>query len=154
MSGYGVISEMPVVRFLPVEGIGLDVIQAPKREPRIMRYELTVFEWAAMRSFLPNTVRWKPSFFPRTRDHPVGFGYRKYFAVVKHGRHGAAYSQVTVERVIKTTSVELSQRIQELWIQNRNGKPRTGIRLAARTIAGAHIRKAAAPMKMFLRVIR
>jgi hypothetical protein len=24
---------------LPVEGIGLDVIQAPKREPRIMRYE-------------------------------------------------------------------------------------------------------------------
>jgi hypothetical protein len=54
---------------------------------------------------------------PRTRDHPVGFGYRNYFAAVKLGRHGAARSQVTVERVIKTTSVELSQRIQELWIQ-------------------------------------
>src|SRR5258708_4692910 len=32
---------------LPVEGIRLDVIQAPKPEPRIMRYELTDFEWAA-----------------------------------------------------------------------------------------------------------
>src|ERR1700732_1590879 len=29
---------------LPVEGIGLDVIQAPKPEPRIMRYEFTDFE--------------------------------------------------------------------------------------------------------------
>jgi hypothetical protein len=38
MSGYGV----------PVEDIGLDVIQAPKPEPRIMRYELTDFEWAAI----------------------------------------------------------------------------------------------------------
>src|SRR5712671_4842340 len=36
--------------------------------------------------------------------------------------------------------------------KNCNGKPRTGIRLAARTIAGAHIREAAAPMRMFLRV--
>jgi hypothetical protein len=32
---------------LPVEGIGLDVIQAFKPGPRIMRYELTDFEWAA-----------------------------------------------------------------------------------------------------------
>jgi hypothetical protein len=39
---------------LPVEGIGLDAIQAPKPEPRIMRYELTDFEWATIRSFLPN----------------------------------------------------------------------------------------------------
>jgi hypothetical protein len=38
---------------LPVEGIGLDVIQAPKPEPPIMWYELTDFEWAAVRSFLP-----------------------------------------------------------------------------------------------------
>jgi transposase len=37
---------------LPVEDIGLDVIQAPKPEPRITRYELTDFEWAAIRSFL------------------------------------------------------------------------------------------------------
>jgi hypothetical protein len=42
---------------LPVEGIGLDVIQAPKPRPRIMRYELTDFEWAAIRPFLPNKPR-------------------------------------------------------------------------------------------------
>jgi transposase len=52
---------------LPVEGIGLDVIQAPKREPRIMRYELTDFEWAAIRSFLPN----KPRGIPRVDDRHV-----------------------------------------------------------------------------------
>jgi hypothetical protein len=41
---------------LPVEGIGLDVIQAPKPR-RIMRYELTDFESAAIRPFLPNKPR-------------------------------------------------------------------------------------------------
>ena len=39
---------MPVVRFLLVEDIGLDVIQAPKSAPRMMRYELTDFEWTAI----------------------------------------------------------------------------------------------------------
>jgi len=38
---------------LPVEGIGLDVIKMPKPELRIMRYELTDFERATIRSFLP-----------------------------------------------------------------------------------------------------
>ena len=52
---------------LPVEGVGLDVIQAPKPEPRIMRYELTDFEWAAIRSFLPN----KPRGVPRVDDRRV-----------------------------------------------------------------------------------
>jgi transposase len=52
---------------LPVEGIGLDVIQATKREPRIMRYELSDFEWAAIRSFLPN----KPRGIPRVDDRRV-----------------------------------------------------------------------------------
>ncbi len=52
---------------LPIEGIGLDVIQAPIPEPRIMRYELTDFEWAAIRSFLPN----KPRGIPRVDDRRV-----------------------------------------------------------------------------------
>ncbi|MDB5604196.1 MAG: transposase [Bradyrhizobium sp.] len=52
---------------LPVEGIGLDVIQTPKPEPRIMRYELTDFEWATIRSFLPN----KPRGIPRVDDRRV-----------------------------------------------------------------------------------
>jgi hypothetical protein len=42
------------------EGIGLDVIQAPKPEPRMMRHELTDFEWAAISSFLPNKPRGIP----------------------------------------------------------------------------------------------
>jgi hypothetical protein len=43
-------------------GIGLDVIQAPKPVPRMMRYELTNFEWAAIRPFLPNKRAAFPSF--------------------------------------------------------------------------------------------
>jgi hypothetical protein len=45
---------MPAVRFLPVEGIDLHLIQTPKPELRVMRYELADFEWAAISSFLPN----------------------------------------------------------------------------------------------------
>jgi hypothetical protein len=47
---------------LQVEGIGLDVIQAPKPEPCIMRYELTDVEWAAIRLLLlsggSSNIRW------------------------------------------------------------------------------------------------
>src|SRR5665647_851238 len=57
------------------------------------------------------TVRRKPSFCPRARDHPVGFGYRNYSAANRAEGHDAACSQFTVEVVIKITSVELSQRI-------------------------------------------
>ena len=49
-----------------VEGVGMDVIQAPKLEPQIMRYD-TDFEWAAIRSFLPN----KPRGIPRVEDRRV-----------------------------------------------------------------------------------
>jgi hypothetical protein len=54
---------------LPVEGIGVEVIQASKPEPRIMRYELTDFEWAAIRSLLPN----KPRGIPASREHGQTF---------------------------------------------------------------------------------
>ena len=60
-SGYGLITEVPVVQFLPVEGRSSDVIQATKREPQIMRYELTDFEWDAITSFLPNKPRGGPN---------------------------------------------------------------------------------------------
>ena len=43
------------------------VIQAPEPGPRSMRYELTDFEWAAIRPFLPN----KPRGVPRVNDRRV-----------------------------------------------------------------------------------
>jgi hypothetical protein len=42
---------------LRLDGAALRVIQAPKLEPRIMRYELTDFEWAAIKPMLPNKPR-------------------------------------------------------------------------------------------------
>jgi transposase len=50
-----------------VDGIARRVIQASKPEPRIMRYELTDYEWAAIKSFLPN----KPRGVPRVNDRRV-----------------------------------------------------------------------------------
>ena len=50
-----------------VDHVALAVIQAPKLEPRIMRYELTDYEWAAVRPFLPN----KPRGVPRVNDRRV-----------------------------------------------------------------------------------
>ena len=60
------ISEIPIVWFLPDEGIGLDVIQAFKPGPRIMRYELTDFGMPSGRSF-----RTKPRGIPRVDDRRV-----------------------------------------------------------------------------------
>jgi hypothetical protein len=42
---------------LRVDDAALRVIQAPKPEPRIMRYELTDYEWAAIKPSLPNKPR-------------------------------------------------------------------------------------------------
>src|ERR1700692_138505 len=47
--------------------MAVGVIQAPKLEPRIMRYELTDYEWAAIKPFLPN----KPRGVPRVNDRRV-----------------------------------------------------------------------------------
>jgi hypothetical protein len=46
---------------------GQGVIQAPKLEPRIMRYALTDYEWAAIKPMLPN----KPRRVPRVNDRRV-----------------------------------------------------------------------------------
>jgi hypothetical protein len=44
-------------RPLRVDGTVEDVIQAPKLEPRIMRYELSDYEWTAIKPMLPNKPR-------------------------------------------------------------------------------------------------
>jgi hypothetical protein len=42
---------------LRVDGTAVDVIQSPKLEPRIMRYELSDNEWTAIKPMLPNKPR-------------------------------------------------------------------------------------------------
>ena len=78
--------------------------------------------------------RWQSSLCRRIRDLPAGVGYRNYFPVDIRAR--SICSQSAVERVIKATSVEFC------GFKNCNGKLRTGIRLVARTIAGAPISEA------------
>jgi len=52
---------------LRVDGAARDVIQAPKPEPRIMRYELSDYEWTAIKPMLPN----KPRGVRRANDRRV-----------------------------------------------------------------------------------
>src|SRR6266481_2379973 len=40
-----------------VNDTAVGVIQAPKLEPRIMRYELSDYEWTAIKPMLPNKPR-------------------------------------------------------------------------------------------------
>jgi hypothetical protein len=54
-------------RAFTVDGTARHVIQAPELEPRIMRYRLTDYEWAAIKPMLPN----KPRGIPRVNDRRV-----------------------------------------------------------------------------------
>jgi transposase len=54
-------------RAVAVDGLAGRVIQAPKQEPRIMRYELTDYEWVATTASPPN----KPRGVPRVNDRRV-----------------------------------------------------------------------------------
>src|SRR5215207_4263191 len=50
-----------------VDGAAREVIQSPKPEPRIMRYELSDYEWTAIKPMLPN----KPRGVRRVNDRRV-----------------------------------------------------------------------------------
>jgi hypothetical protein len=63
MSAFRPISELQ----FEVANTETGVIQALEPGPRNMRYELTDFEWAAIRPFLPN----KPGGVPRVNDRIV-----------------------------------------------------------------------------------
>jgi transposase len=62
-------SEYWLLRHMPVrvDGTARDVIQAPKLEARIMRYELSDYEWTAIKQMLPN----KPRGVRRVNDRRV-----------------------------------------------------------------------------------
>jgi Putative transposase of IS4/5 family (DUF4096) len=45
---------------LAFDGVARRVIQTPKPEPGIMRYELTDYEWVDIKPFLPNKPRGVP----------------------------------------------------------------------------------------------
>jgi putative transposase of IS4/5 family DUF4096 len=50
-----------------VDRAAVEAIQAPKREPRIIRYELSDYEWTAIKPMLPN----KPRGVRRVNDRRV-----------------------------------------------------------------------------------
>ena len=64
-----------------VDGIDQRVIQAPEPGPRIMRYELTEYEWTVIKPFLPN----KPRGVPRVNDRRVLNGIFWVLRSVHHG---------------------------------------------------------------------
>ena len=68
-------------RALSVDGSARDVIQAPKLEPRIMRYELSDYEWAAIKPMLPN----KPRGVRRVNDRRVLMASFGSCVQVRHG---------------------------------------------------------------------
>jgi len=47
-------------RPLQVDGTAVEVIQALKLEPRIMRYELSEYDWSGVKPMLPNKPRGVP----------------------------------------------------------------------------------------------
>jgi transposase len=96
-----VISEVQVGQFCKLKVSVLDVIHATKRKPRIMRYELTDFEWAVIRSLLPN----KPRGIPRVDDRRVLNGI---FWVLRSDTGEAKTSQLAGWRAPKD-HVQLNQ---------------------------------------------
>src|SRR4051794_28035918 len=77
MSAIRPVSDLP----FRVASSKLDMIQAPEPGPSIMRYELTDYEWTAIRPFLPN----KPRGVPRVDDRRVLNGISGYCGRERHG---------------------------------------------------------------------
>jgi hypothetical protein len=81
-------------RPLQVDGTAVEVIQALKLEPRIMRYELSEYDWSGVKPMLPN----KPRGVPRVNDRRVLNGI---LWVLRSGRRGAI-CQRTLDHTLAT----------------------------------------------------
>jgi hypothetical protein len=79
---------------LPVDVTAVDVIQAPKLELRIMRYELSDYEWTAIKPMLPNT----PRGVPRVNDRRVLNGV---FWVLRSGAPWRDLPEAWSERLLR-----------------------------------------------------
>ncbi len=121
-----------------IDGVGLDVIQAPQTGARIMRGERSDYEWAAIGPLLPN----KPRGMPRVDDRRVLNGI--FWAV----RSGATRRDLAENSGPYTTPnipflriVVLRIRLYEaLWL-----RPKLGFRLAAPTRGGRLLRPRGPP---------
>src|SRR5882672_10944530 len=66
---------------MQLDAIAVNVIQSPKLELQIMRYELSDYEWTAIKPMLPN----KPRGVRRVNDRRVLNGIFWVLARVRHG---------------------------------------------------------------------
>jgi transposase len=106
---------------LRLDGIAVDMIQAPKLEPRIMRYELSEYEWTAINPMLPN----KPRGVRRVNDRRVLNGpylYRarnlieRFFNKIKQCRRAATrYDKLAANYLafVKLASIRIWLRANE-----------------------------------------
>jgi len=54
---------------LRIGGTAVNVVHAPKSEPRIIRYELSDYEWTAITPMLPNKTNSRPTIRPSSNSH-------------------------------------------------------------------------------------
>ena len=82
-------------RPLQVDGTAVEVIQALKLEPRIMRYELSEYDWSGVKPMLPN----KPRGVPRVNDRCV---LNSILWVLRSGAPWRVIRQRTLDHTLAT----------------------------------------------------
>jgi hypothetical protein len=84
------------------------VFQAPKPEPRIIRYELTSYEWATAKPILPN----KPRGVPRVNDRRVLNGI---FRVLQSGAPWRDLPDNSCQSALRARLEAMHRHVRPLW---------------------------------------